>query len=262
MNDFKQNTITTIVEFVQSIPESANEIINAINKIIEDQSEIISIAGNAFTAVRLISSLYKYADVKKSKWFLIGLAKNVNTSIVNENPDYVSDLKKFLSKEKNLMLITNTIEALKRSKSTYVAQIMGFYAGCHLKKLHDVDYVDMLILALLEDFNDFDIEQFCKIFNYLNNLDKKQNAIKNIVRELGDESEFTINKLINHQAIKTFSNQALFGGGTFFSKENRAMPIYPVVSISDATVRFHELIAKCGCEIITHKEIDEHGDLI
>ena len=240
MHDLREN----MYSLIQTIPSRFEDAAAFVSNFLDEHEATISAVGDiakiASPAVKLFLSVYGYANRKKMEAFLITFAKKANSGVIVADEKYKEKLFAFMEKQKNAMFIANTIEACKHSQSIKVTALLGYYAGVHLEKLRDIDYIDLLVLDSLNSLNDDDIDLFVKIFDFLQGAEKQEEFDDTIFKNVGIEVKYTLDKLKRSQVISTSHTSV-----SFHAYGATGAPVYPRSGINEVTRRLYNLIKEC-----------------
>ena len=129
---------------------------------------IIEYGGDIAGPLKIFRSLVTLTSRIKFESFLKGLAQAYSECEIKEK--HFKELELFLRKDINYFYISDTIQNAVNSKSLKCSMVLGCYAGEILLNYRDIDYKDTVILNALSICNDFDIDNFLKLYGYYSRI--------------------------------------------------------------------------------------------
>ncbi|MFW2488778.1 hypothetical protein ACN077_09410 [Clostridium chromiireducens] len=189
-----------------------NEIINFITDMFQNGYEkyinfaeildgIEEISGPAKLAFKIID----YGKRLKFKAFIMNIYMEYNSGNCDEKD--IKKLRKYLDKPKNLNFIIDTIDSAINSKSIWCSSLLAIFAGKILKERNNIEYKDYVIINALKIMLDDYLQNFKKIYEFLQDREVKRFRINDIREELINndfkifELEQTIEKLKGIQVL-------------------------------------------------------------
>lgn len=141
-----------------------------------DLNKYYELAEDTMPVVKAIFSVYGMGRKWKFESFLKKYSVTINKG---ENLDEQSIIKiqKYMENDRNLEFMVEIIDSAINAKSTKCASLLGFYAGCMLKKIKNIEYKDMIVINALKEMNDYDIEYFCKLYDVLENSSDDEDSV-------------------------------------------------------------------------------------
>lgn len=174
MKEFKEEINLTnlrgdLVELIKVVSDGPEEIEKFLSLIIE-------YGGDNFGPLKIFQSLVTFASKFKFERFLKGLAQTYSKGEIEEK--HLEKLEDFLRKDINYVYISDTIQNAVKSKSLKCSMVLGCYAGEILLDYKDIEYKDTVILNALSICNDFDIDNFLKLYEYYSLKDQQKKCFR------------------------------------------------------------------------------------
>ncbi len=188
--------LTNLVNWLKNTNINIDEF-EIIDTSFEDWGEIITKSSKVLGFVVKAYNSFQQIIFRK---FIKGLAKKINNK---EALDYASkqNLDDYLSKEKNLEFVYNTIRKSLTANSLKCTELLAIMVGEILLKQIEMSPENIIIIDALHVLNDYDLDNFYKIYNYLSNKDDNKERLDILYKEIGDDIKLSISKLINTQLI-------------------------------------------------------------
>ena len=160
------DTRNEIIEFTKQILHNATKIDNIIDNALEPIKDYTDTIGDIITPIKSLVSIVNFKKRLTLKAFVINYAKNLygNYTI---NAEETLRLQKYLKDKKNISYISEIIDNAVNSKSLKASAILGAIAGNLIKEKRELNYENFSIIDTLRILNDYDIENFITLYEYL-----------------------------------------------------------------------------------------------
>lgn len=191
-----------IVEFSKQSLSRINEIDDIIDLFTEDIKDLTDTASDLVTPFKAFKAVCDVAKKIRFRRFIKSYAKNLQNDCTSSE-ELSEKFKNYLSNEKNLNYIYDTIDSALNSKSVICSGILGYLSSKVLTKQISIGYKELIFLNALKVLNDIDLEMTIKIFENTNNCSENQ-TVKNNDRLSPYLSlcEYTVQKLKSLQIIE------------------------------------------------------------
>ncbi len=188
--------LTNLVNWLKNTNINIDEF-EIIDTSFEDWGEIITKSSKVLGFVVKAYNSFQQIIFRK---FIKGLAMKINNK---EALDYASkqNLDDYLSKKKNLEFVYNTIRKSLTANSLKCTELLAIIVGEILLKQIEMSPENIIIIDALHVLNDYDLDNFYKIYKYLSNKDDNKERLDILYKEIGDDIKLSISKLINTQLI-------------------------------------------------------------
>jgi hypothetical protein len=153
-----------IVAISRKIIDNIENIDDLVDSYFEPIKDLTETAGDIFSPIKAIHSLYTLNKKRKFKNFLKSYAESLRDSNLTNLTD-VDSLKSYLKNERNFNFISDTIENAINSKSTYGSIILGYYAGQILSKELNIHFKELITIDGIKDLNDIELSCFVRIYS-------------------------------------------------------------------------------------------------
>ena len=156
-------TMNNIIDISRKIIDNIGNLDDLIDSYFELIKDITDTAGDIFSPIKAINSLYTFNKKRKFKKFLKSYALSLNpTSFDLKNTER---LKQYLRDEKNFNFLNSIIENAINSKSVFGSVILGHYAAQMLSSQQIITFKELLIVDGLKELNDYELSYFVKIYS-------------------------------------------------------------------------------------------------
>ena len=188
--------LTNLVNWLKNTNINIDEF-EIIDTSFEDWGEIITKSSKVLGFVVKAYNSFQQIIFRK---FIKGLAMKINNK---EALDYASkqNLDDYLSKKKNLEFVYNTIRKSLTANSLKCTELLAIIVGEILLKQIEMSPENIIIIDALHVLNDYDLDNFYKIYKYLSSKDDNKERLDILYKEIGDDIKLSISKLINTQLI-------------------------------------------------------------
>lgn len=198
--------MSNIIDISKKIIENIENIDDLIDSYFDPVKDITETAGDIFSPIKAIHSLYTFNKKRKFKKFLKSYALSLNPDTFNlKNTER---LKQYLRNEKNFNFLNSTIENALNSKSEYGSIILGHYAAQILSEEQIITFKELLIVEGLKELNDYEISCFTQIYSVAD-LSKMIHFAQLNIESSKFFCELTIDKLIQLRWIEKDHNTYL-----------------------------------------------------
>lgn len=190
-----------LIDVSKNIVDNIENIDDLVDNYFDPITDLTETAGDIFTPIKAIHSLYTLNKKRKFKNFLKAYAEGLRDNNFNSSGN-VEKLKKYLKNEKNFNFMNDVIENAINAKSIYASILLGYYAGRILSKNINIRFHEIIIIEGIKELNDIELSCFARIYNYAN-LSKEVN-----IEEYKDLTwlkffcELTIDKLIQLRIVE------------------------------------------------------------
>ena len=153
-----------IVEISRNIINNIENIDELVDSYFDPIKDLTETAGDIFTPIKAIHSLYTLNKKRKFKNILKFYAeslKNCKFNII----DNADRLKNYLKNEKNFNFLNEVIDNAINSKSIYGANLLGYFAGQILSKEMNISYKELIIIDGIKELNDIELSCFVRIYS-------------------------------------------------------------------------------------------------
>lgn len=155
--------MTNLIDISKKIIDNIEKIDDLVDSYFEPVKDLTETAGDIFSPIKAIHSLYTLNKKRKFKKFLKSYALNLDpTSFDLKNTER---LKEYLRNEKNFNFLNSVIENAINSKSVFGSIILGHYAALILSEEQSITFKDLLILEGLKEMNDYELSFFVKMYS-------------------------------------------------------------------------------------------------
>jgi len=176
--------------------------INEIDDIIDNIKDLTDTASDLVKPIKAFKNVYEVAKKIRFKRFLKSYAKNLENNYKSEE-ELADKLKKYLSNEKNLNYIYDTIDSALNSKSIICSGILGFLSSKVLTKQISIGYKELIFLNALKGLNDIELEMTIKIFENTDDWTKNQTVKTNEkLKPYLSFCEYTVQRLKTLQIVE------------------------------------------------------------
>lgn len=190
-----------IVDISKKIIENIENIDDLIDTYFDPLKDLTETAGDIFSPIKAIHSLYTLNKKRKFKNFLKAYAESLKDSNFN-NLENIDRLKNYLKNEKNFNFLNDVIENAINSKSIYGSILLGYFAGQILSKEMNIRFKELITIDGIKELNDIELSCFVRMYSvadlskmvYLDNLTELK-AFKFFC-------ELTIDKMIQLRLIE------------------------------------------------------------
>ncbi len=191
-----------IIEFTQQSLSRINELDDIIDSFTENIKDLTDTASDLVKPIKAFKSVYETARKIKFRSFLKAYAKNLQQNYASEE-ELTDKLKKYLSNEKHLNYIYETIDSALTSKSIICSGILGFLSSKVMTKQISIGYKELIFLNALKNLNDIELEMTVLVFENTDDW-TKNHSVKNIknLKPYLTFCEYTIQKLKTLQIVE------------------------------------------------------------
>ncbi len=188
--------LTNLVDWLKNTKNSIDEF-EIFDTSLEDWGEIIT---KSSKALGFVVKIYNTSQQIFFRKFIKGLAIKLNNK---EALDYVSKekLDDYLSKEKNLEFVYNTIRKSLTANSLKCTELLAIIVGEILLQQIEMTPENIIIIDALHVLNDYDLDNFYKIYHYISKKTDNKERLDILYEEIGNDIQLSISKLINTQLI-------------------------------------------------------------
>lgn len=220
-----------LIDISKKIIDNVENLDDLIDFYFDPVKDITETAGDIFSPIKAIHSLYTLNKKRKFKNFLKSYAKGLNQDTFDLKN--IARLKQYLSDEKNFNFLNSIIENAISSKSEFGATILGHYAAQILSSEQIITFKELLIIEGLRELNDYEISCFVKIYDiadlskkvYFNSLDLKSSEFF---------CKLTIEKLFQLRWIKKDSTTYLGSSSSYnFTSTEIAEEVFFMIKDTD-----------------------------
>ena len=191
-----------IIEFSKQSLSRINELDDIIDSFTENIKDLTDTASDLIKPIKAFKDVYETAKKIRFKYFLKSYAKNLENNYKSEE-ELADKLKKYLSKEKNLNYIYDTIDSALNSKSIICSGILGFLSSKVLTRQISIGYKELIFLNALKGLNDIELEMTIKIFENTDDWTKNQTVKKNEkLKPYLSFCEYTVQRLKTLQIVE------------------------------------------------------------
>lgn len=200
MDNYLKTIKDNVNDFVNWLESSNNSINNSeiLNIKIEDWSNIFS---KGSKVIGTLAHIYNTTE----RIFFITFLKGVASQINNNNPlssNTKQKLDDYLSKGKNLEFVYTTIRKSLTATSLKCTELLAIIVGEILKKQLTITPENITIIDALHTMNDYDLENFYKIYTAMSENGLKEIRLDKLYKLLPKSSfQISIRKLANLQII-------------------------------------------------------------
>lgn len=128
-----------IIEFSKQSLSRIKELDNIIDSFTENIKDLTDTASDLVKPIKAFKDVYEVAKKIRFKSFLKSYAKNLENNY-KSGEELADKLKKYLSNEKNLNYIYDTIDSALNTKSIICSGILGFLSSKVLTKQISIGY--------------------------------------------------------------------------------------------------------------------------
>lgn len=191
----KEN-LTDLVNWLEDANTNINKL-EILDTSFEDLSDIFS----KFSKV--LGGIFKVYNISQEiffKRFLKGLASKINSGTPM---DYISKQKldDYLSKTKNVEFVYTTIRKSLTANSLTCTELLAIIVGEILQKQLEMTPENIVIIDALHVLNDYDLNNFYKIYKYLSSNEKNKERLDILYKEINPNINLSLNKLIYNQLL-------------------------------------------------------------
>lgn len=200
MDNYLKIIKENVNEFVNWLENSNNSINNfeILSIKIEDWSDIFS---KGSKVIGTLANIYNNTE----KIFFITFLKGVASQINNNNPlscNSKQKLNDYLSKSKNLEFVYTTIRKSLTANSLKCTELLAIIVGEILRKQLTINPENITIIDALHSMNDYDLENFYKIYTTMSKNELKEIRLDKLYKLLPKNScQISLRKLVNLQII-------------------------------------------------------------
>ncbi|PGW74241.1 hypothetical protein C1N66_19995 [Bacillus cereus] len=141
------------------------DVIEKVGDFLEKGHEIVDTLSEYSPYVKLANNLMNKRREHKCKQFLQGLAIKV-FSREDITSDEFKKLNGLLEKDVNRILILDILEEATKTVSDISSKLLGIIAGQVLEGQREFNYNDWILINGLKNMNDWDMENFKKVYLY------------------------------------------------------------------------------------------------
>lgn len=195
--------IIAVTELAISKIDQLDDVIDKALAPVKDYTGTLS---DVISPVRALVGFYSLAKRMKFKRFLKAYANAINSEI--RPTELTPRLQKYLTTDKNIEFVVETIESAMNAKSVKCSGILGFFAGCIIRGSKDVEYKDFIVINALANLIDEDLDYFAKLYQHIPSEKRYKNYrvcdMLEELRSLGLDRfhlELTLEKLKNNHIV-------------------------------------------------------------
>ena len=216
--------VKAIIEFHKTMIADIAKLDDAIDKVLAPLKDYTDTISDLATPVKAFSNIYSLRKKMAFKSFLKNYSNQVSSNS-KISPDDTAKLTKFLSKDKNLSLVSEVIENAINSRSIKCTAILGVIAGKIMQTKNDVTYNLLCLIDTLKIMTDFDLENFIALYEYLQTAstahkdteeyrtdDFYSDSVKPSIAIEKDSLDLTVEKLKRTNAL-TYNSGGIGQGG-------------------------------------------------
>lgn len=191
-----------IIEFSKQSLSRIKEIDDIVDSFTENINDLTDTASDLVKPIKAFKDVYEVAKKIRFKRFLKSYAENLENNY--KSCEELSDkLKKYLSNEKNLNYIYDTIDSALNSKSIICSGILGFLSSKVLTKQISIGYKELIFLNALKGLNDIELEMTIRIFENTDDWTKNQTVKNNEkLKPYLSFCEYTVQRLKTLQIVE------------------------------------------------------------
>lgn len=168
------DTRNEIIEFTKHVLENASKIDDVIDNALEPIKDYTDTIGDIFAPMKGLIAIFNLKKRLTFKAFAINYAKNLyGTYTINE--EETLKLQNYLKDQKNLTYISEIIDNAVNAKSLKASALLGAIAGNVIKDKKELTFDNFSIIDTLRVLNDYDIENFIMLYEYLPKVGSSHN---------------------------------------------------------------------------------------
>lgn len=193
MNNLENKDKLDLINTTEDLLETAGGLLEKGHEIVDTLSEYSPY-------VRLANNLMNKRREHKCKNFLQGLAIKIFTR-EDVTSDDLKKLNGLLEKNVNRILILDILEEAIKTVSDVSAKLLGIIAGQVMEGHRTFNYNDWILINGLRNMNDWDIENFKRLYSHFDKFPKSGGVNTKTLLENIDTEEF--------KQIKGYSSEEL-----------------------------------------------------
>lgn len=191
-----------IIEFSKQSLLRINELDDIIDSFTDNLKDLTETASDLVKPIKAFKAVYDVAKKIRFKQFLKSYSKRLEANYQSEE-ELSKKLKVYLSSEKNLNFIYDTIDSAINSKSVICSGILGFLSSKVLTEQITIGYKELIFLNALKSLNDIELEMTIRIFENTEDWKKNQTVSENDkLKSYLRDCEYTVQRLKGLQIVE------------------------------------------------------------
>lgn len=158
-----------IIEFSRNVLTNLSKLDDVLDKTLEPITDYTDTIQDISTPIKSFIAIIDFKRKLNLKAFIKSYSKELGESYEINEKETIK-LKNFFENKKNIIYISDIIDSAIQSKSLKSTSLLGVVAAKFIKDKNTINYIDLSIIESLRVMNDFDLENFKSLYEYLSKI--------------------------------------------------------------------------------------------